>query len=128
MNEAICPICTEKVEVSKKVKFLERISCPTCEALLEIVNLDPIELDWIFYDYQGESNGREQLKGNKNAKCPLCKENVHLGSQMKVGDQVMCPGCDAQLEIVSLYPAELDWPYDGYDYYYQDDDLFDEEY
>lgn len=128
MDEAICPICTEKIKISQKVKFLERISCPTCEALLEVVNLDPIELDWIFYDYLDEANGREQSKGNKNAKCPLCKENVHLGSQLKVGDQVICPGCDAQLEIVSLYPVELDWPYDGYDYYYQDDDFFEEEF
>jgi Zn-finger nucleic acid-binding protein len=128
MDEAICPICTEKIEISQKVKFLERISCPTCEALLEVVNLDPLELDWIFYDYLDESNGRDQSKSNKNAKCPLCKENVHLGSQLKVGDQVICPGCDAQLEIVSLYPAELDWPYDGYDYYYQDDDFFEEEF
>lgn len=128
MDEVICPICTEKIEISQNVKFLERISCPTCEALLEVVNVDPIELDWIFYDYYEESNGREHSKTSKNAKCPLCKENVHLGSQMKVGDQVRCPGCDAQLEIVSLYPAELDWPYDGYDYYYQDDDFFEEEF
>jgi hypothetical protein len=46
---------------------------------------------------------------------------------MKVGNRVICPGCDAQLEIVSLIPLELDWPYDaGFDYYYQDDDFYEE--
>ena len=48
---------------------------------------------------------------------------------MGIGDRVICPGCDAQLEIVSLVPPELDWPYDdGYDYYYRDDDFYEEGY
>jgi uncharacterized paraquat-inducible protein A len=130
MNTATCPICNEKIAVGKKVKFLERLSCPTCEALLEVVNTDPVELDWIYYDELDDSNGRERSKNQKNAKCPLCRENVHIGSQMKVGNQVICPGCDAQLEIVSLFPVELDWPYgdNGYDYYLREDDSSEEDF
>jgi hypothetical protein len=42
---------------------------------------------------------------------------------------VICTGCDAQLEVVSLVPLELDWPYGGgSEYYYQDDDYYEENY
>jgi glutaredoxin len=128
MNMAKCPICDEKIKLGKKVKFLERTTCPTCEALLEVINTDPIEFDWIYYDDHNDSNGRERVKSPNNSRCPLCREVVHIGSsQMKVGNRVICPGCDAQLEIVSLIPLELDWPYDaGFDYYYQDDDFYEE--
>lgn len=128
MNTAKCPICEEKIELGQKVKFFERVSCPTCEALLEVVEMDPIALDWIYYDEYYDSNGRERTKSSNNARCPLCRENVHIGSsQMKVGYRVICPGCDAQLEVVSLIPLELDWPFDGgYDYYFKDDDYFEE--
>lgn len=127
MITAKCPICEEKIDLGKKIKHLERFCCPTCEALLEVVNMDPVELDWIYYDEYYDSNGRERSKNLKNGKCPLCRENVHIASHMKVGSRVICTGCDAQLEIVSLIPLELDWPYDnGYDYYYRDDDSFEE--
>lgn len=128
MNTAKCPICDEKIELGKKVKFLERFSCPTCEALLEVVEMDPIALDWIYFDEHYESNGRERNKSSSNAKCPLCRENVHISSsQMKIGYRVICSGCDAELEIVSVIPLELDWPYDGgYDYYFRDDDSLEE--
>ena len=131
MKTAQCPICYEKIKLGKRgyrIKFLERTTCPTCEALLEVVNTDPIELDWIYYDEHFDSNGRERVKNSSNGRCPLCRDLVHIvSSQMKVGNRVICPGCDAQLEIVSLVPLELDWPYDGgFDYYFQDDDSFEE--
>lgn len=126
MNAPNCPICEQKIELLNKVKYLERFVCPTCQALLEVVNLEPLELDWIYYDENLESNGRERSNNQNNAKCPLCRENVHISPKFKVGDRVICTGCDAQLEIVSLVPLELDWPYDSYDYNYQDDDYYEE--
>ena len=129
MITAKCPICEEKIEVGKKVRFLERLCCPTCEALLEVVKMNPLELDWIYYDEYYDSNGKERSKIPKNAKCPLCQDNIHIEPQMKVGSRVICTGCDAQLEIVSLIPLELDLPYDGgYDNYFRDDDSLEEKF
>ena len=129
MNTADCPICQEQIGIGENVKYLERHICPTCAALLEVVKLDPVELDWIYYDEHYKSNGRERSKGSNKAKCPLCLESIHIGAKMDLGDRVICPGCDAQLEIVSLVPPEIDWPYDdGYDYYFEDDDFFEESY
>ena len=127
MNTAKCPICEERIILGKKVDLLDRHSCPMCKALLEIININPLELDWIYYDEYYDSEGMAQRKNPKVAKCPLCREDVALGSQAKIGGRVLCKGCDAQLEIVSLFPAELDMLYDGgYDYYYRDDDSLEE--
>jgi lysine biosynthesis protein LysW len=119
MFTAKCPICEEKIDLSKKVKYLERVTCPTCDALLEVVNMDPLQLDWIYYDEYYDSNGKERSMNPRSAKCPLCREVVYIGSHAKVGGRILCPGCDAQLEIVSMVPIELDWPYDAeYDSYF----------
>ncbi len=57
-----------------------------------------------------------------NGICPFCKEAVELGKSAKEGDIVVCKACDAELEIVSLKPVELDWPLDDYDEDEDDDD------
>ncbi|MBK5107416.1 MAG: hypothetical protein JJE12_04770 [Anaerolineales bacterium] len=127
MKTAKCPICEEKIILSKKVELLNRHSCPICKALLEVVNIDPLELDWIYYDEYYDSEGMAQRKNPKEAKCPICREDVSLGSQAKIGGRLLCQGCDSRLEIVSLFPAELDMLYDGgYENYFRGDDSYEE--
>ena len=127
MKTAKCPICEEKIKLGKKVELLNRHTCPTCKALLEVLNANPPELDWIYYDEYFDSEGIAQSRTPRVAKCPICREDVSLSSQAKIGGRLLCQGCDAQLEIVSLFPAELDFLYDGgYDYFSQDDDSVDE--
>ena len=63
------------------------------------------------------------------AKCPLCGEKVKVGTKPWMGQQVDCPACDANLEVVSLHPLSLDWPYDDEGYNEPDyDDYEDDEY
>ncbi|MFN2152807.1 MAG: hypothetical protein ACK2T5_14480 [Anaerolineales bacterium] len=63
------------------------------------------------------------------AKCPLCGEKVRVGTKPWIGQEVDCPACDATLEVVSLRPLSLDWPYDdeGYEIDSEDDYELDEE-
>jgi hypothetical protein len=42
-----------------------------------------------------------------------------------VGQEVLCPHCDAELEVIETDPVELDWVYDEYD---GDDDDDDDDY
>lgn len=129
MNTIKCPICEEKIKLNRKVSLLDRISCPTCDALLEVTNTNPVEVDWIYFDEEPEPNNSHRGKRTNFASCPLCRENVHIGSNMGVGHRLICPGCDAQLEIVSLIPLELDWPFgNDYDARYIDYDSFSESY
>jgi lysine biosynthesis protein LysW len=68
------------------------------------------------------------------AKCPMCGASVNVPAKAKEGDLVFCDACDAELEVVSTNPVELDWPLDDYEYdsedveyEYEDDDYDDYE-
>ncbi len=54
------------------------------------------------------------------AACPSCGNEIKLQSNLKMGQQVRCRSCNADLEVVWLEPVELDWPYDESDL----DDVF----
>ena len=41
--------------------------------------------------------------------CPDCGEKINLRGIIQVGHRVICPNCEADLEVVALYPVELDW-------------------
>ena len=57
-----------------------------------------------------------------NAKCPMCGASVGVPTKVKEGDQVFCDACDAELEVVSVKPLELDWPLDDIEDEYEDHD------
>jgi len=42
--------------------------------------------------------------------CPLCQADIEIGPKPSLGQEVVCPHCDAQLEVVWLYPLALDEP------------------
>lgn len=43
--------------------------------------------------------------------CLDCGYSVSLGPQSTEGQMVTCPNCDAQLEVISLHPLEIDWAF-----------------
>ncbi|MGC9398946.1 MAG: lysine biosynthesis protein LysW [Anaerolineae bacterium] len=50
MALAVCPSCGETMRLGDKPKLGERITCPECGEVLEVVELNPVELDWAFDD------------------------------------------------------------------------------
>jgi lysine biosynthesis protein LysW len=46
------------------------------------------------------------------ATCPQCDDRVRFAELPDVGDIVHCRTCDARLEVISLNPIELDWPFE----------------
>jgi len=48
-------------------------------------------------------------------RCPGCGVNVRLESRVYVGSELLCPSCDAVLEVISTEPVELDWANDDED-------------
>ena len=50
MPYAICPGCDEDVYVSNRPRFGAIIACPGCDAKLEVVSVNPVELDWHLED------------------------------------------------------------------------------
>jgi lysine biosynthesis protein LysW len=47
------------------------------------------------------------------AYCPECDESIGLGARLHVGQQIVCPHCEIDLEVISLAPLELDWAFDA---------------
>ena len=60
-----------------------------------------------------------------NVSCPMCGAKVSVPSNVKEGNIVFCDACEAELEVVSVKPLELDWPLDDYDEDDYDDDYDD---
>ena len=48
----------------------------------------------------------------KVAMCPECEGEFRTGPILKVGQRLVCPNCDAELEVIHLSPLELDWAFD----------------
>lgn len=64
------------------------------------------------------------------AYCPECDEPVRVRGKATLGQQVTCPNCGTQLEVISLEPLELDWAYEDLeeeDEEYEFDDYEDDE-
>ena len=47
-----------------------------------------------------------------SAVCPDCGKAVHLKSPVRLGQEIVCPHCDAELEVIDTDPVELDWIYE----------------
>lgn len=45
MPIAVCPECDAELHVDEEIDKGEQLTCTECDSLLEVVGLDPIELD-----------------------------------------------------------------------------------
>ena len=49
---ASCPDCGERIQLKGTVQVGLQVTCPNCDAELEVIETDPVELDWV-YDGDG---------------------------------------------------------------------------
>ena len=61
--------------------------------------------------------------------CLDCDRRIVLHAHVLEGDQIVCSSCDAEFQVVSVSPVEIEWLYDDYedDEEYDDDDDDEEE-
>lgn len=63
MPAALCPECDAEVHISADADKGDTISCPECGVDLELVGLDPFELDIVeeddYDDYEDEEDSDE---------------------------------------------------------------------
>jgi len=45
---AVCPGCRRKVELESQIEQGEWVTCPHCQADLEVIGLNPPLLDWAY--------------------------------------------------------------------------------
>jgi len=48
MSIAFCLDCERKIEIGSTVSAGDKIKCAYCGVKLEIINLEPLELDWVY--------------------------------------------------------------------------------
>lgn len=58
---ARCPECNAKLVVAPDVERWDRISCTICNIELEVVALDPLELEAV-YDFDDDDNTLDELE------------------------------------------------------------------
>ena len=56
---AKCPECGNPIQLSKDVKLEALITCPECDCLLEVISLNPLDLDYAFGDEVWEEEEEE---------------------------------------------------------------------
>ena len=45
------------------------------------------------------------------ATCPACHEALSIAGTVSVDDWIVCPYCGTDLQVISVWPWELDWAY-----------------
>lgn len=60
MQNAECPQCGNEVEVGSQPRIGKPVVCKSCGAELEVVWLDPLELDWPIMDDDEEFEDYEE--------------------------------------------------------------------
>ena len=48
MAIAYCPDCDGRITINPSPRVGKRLTCPHCDADLEIIAVDPVELDWVY--------------------------------------------------------------------------------
>jgi lysine biosynthesis protein LysW len=41
--------------------------------------------------------------------CPECDTEIQMSKNIREGSSITCKSCGAYLQVISLYPFELDW-------------------
>jgi lysine biosynthesis protein LysW len=63
------------------------------------------------------------MASRNKAACPDCGEEITLHGKVELGMEVICPHCEAELEVVETVPVELDWIYeDDEDHSYEEEE------
>lgn len=47
---AYCPACDASIKLEQRAKIGLSVTCKSCETSLEVVDVEPITLDWIYED------------------------------------------------------------------------------
>lgn len=56
MPRAVCPKCDEKIHIPLGVDLGDEVVCEECEESLEVVGLDPLELDPVIDEGQDDDD------------------------------------------------------------------------
>jgi lysine biosynthesis protein LysW len=61
MVMAICPACEAQINIQGQVEMGQSVVCPQCAEDLEVIDIDPLELDWAYeeLDWDGDEDDED---------------------------------------------------------------------
>jgi lysine biosynthesis protein LysW len=54
MSTVLCPECDEKIRIPGRPVLGRRFVCHNCGVELELINADPVELDWVYNEPEAD--------------------------------------------------------------------------
>jgi len=54
MKTVNCLSCDAEIEIKGKVEIGQLVICEACDAEFEIISLKPLQIDWLFIDFDDE--------------------------------------------------------------------------
>lgn len=54
MSMALCPECDETIRLPGSPALGRRFACLNCGVELELINLEPVELDWVYSEPEAD--------------------------------------------------------------------------
>lgn len=57
---ATCPDCEGEINLGREPREGQSVVCPDCGADLEVISLEPLELDWAYSDFDEERDTSEE--------------------------------------------------------------------
>jgi lysine biosynthesis protein LysW len=59
IQKAECPQCGKEISVGSQPRIGQAVTCANCDSELEVVWLDPLELDWPMLDLDEEDEDND---------------------------------------------------------------------
>jgi transcription initiation factor IIE alpha subunit len=57
----VCVDCESRITLNAAVNLGQELVCPLCDAVMEIVGLDPLEADWIYEEPEYDQDEDEEI-------------------------------------------------------------------
>lgn len=51
-----CLDCDTNLNITSDLALSQRLTCPNCNTTMEIINLDPIEIDWVYDGFETQKS------------------------------------------------------------------------
>ena len=60
-RQLVCIDCESRIDLYGPVNLGQELVCPLCDAVMEIVGLDPPEADWIYVEPEYDPDEEEEI-------------------------------------------------------------------
>ena len=61
MNEATCPSCGASIKIKGTPRIGMQVTCKSCDTEVEVVWLEPLELDFPMDEFEGDEEDRDDF-------------------------------------------------------------------